>query len=122
MIARQIVAALSGRWHGSYGLARCPSHDDRRPSLKVAEASNGADAPTVHCFAGCDWREVKEALRRKGLLPEWKPRTERHGDRAAPRPEIKQEAAPQADEQGRIAAARRIWQEAVPAVGTLAER
>ena len=29
--ARAIVAALGGRWHGSYGAARCPAHDDHDP-------------------------------------------------------------------------------------------
>ena len=37
MTAREVVKALGGRWHGNYGTARCPAHDDREPSLSVRE-------------------------------------------------------------------------------------
>ena len=26
--AKQIVGALGGQWHGTYGTAKCPVHDD----------------------------------------------------------------------------------------------
>ena len=68
MTAREIIAALKGRWHGQYGSARCPAHDDINPSLAIKDAPDGGI--TVHCFAGCDWRDVKDTLRRDGLLPE----------------------------------------------------
>ena len=29
MNAESLTKALGGRWHGSYGTARCPAHDDR---------------------------------------------------------------------------------------------
>ena len=35
MDARSLTKALGGRWYGRYGMARCPAHDDRTPSLKV---------------------------------------------------------------------------------------
>ena len=44
-----------GRW-----IARCPAHDDRRPSLNVREADDGMIL--VHCFAGCGAAAVLEAV------------------------------------------------------------
>ncbi len=35
--AREIVQALGGNWHGSYGTARYPAHEDKDPSLSVSE-------------------------------------------------------------------------------------
>ena len=36
MRAQELVAALGGRWHGRYGVARCPAHADHGPSVTVA--------------------------------------------------------------------------------------
>jgi len=44
-----------GRW-----VARCPSHDDRSPSLSVRETEDGQ--VLLFCFAGCDARAVVEAI------------------------------------------------------------
>ena len=44
-----------GQW-----LARCPSHDDRSPSLSVRAGDNGA--VLIHCFAGCAPGEVLAAV------------------------------------------------------------
>ena len=72
--ARQIVTALKGRWHGTYGLASCPSHPDgRTPALKVSDDPRKADGVDVHCFAGCSWETVKGDLARGGLLKAWEP-------------------------------------------------
>lgn len=57
--ARDLVSALGGRWHGTYGMVPCPVHKYRTPSLKI---SDGAKGLIVHCFAGCHWRDVKETL------------------------------------------------------------
>jgi hypothetical protein len=65
MTAREIVTALGGHWHGRHGMVRCPTHDDRSPSLSVAD---GEDRLLVKCFAGCDARDVLAALRERGLL------------------------------------------------------
>ena len=47
-----------GRWK-----ARCPLHDDASPSLYVTEQEARPGEAVLHCFAGCDWRNVKAALR-----------------------------------------------------------
>ena len=44
-----------GRW-----VARCPAHDDRNPSLNIAEAASGA--VLLKCFAGCATADVLAAV------------------------------------------------------------
>jgi hypothetical protein len=41
-------------------LARCPAHDDNRPSLSIRVIEG--DRTLVHCFAGCTALEVVNAL------------------------------------------------------------
>ena len=48
-----------GRW-----LACCPAHDDKNPSLSITQTS---DKVLVHCFAGCEQRDVLQALTELGL-------------------------------------------------------
>lgn len=43
-----------GRW-----IARCPAHDDGRPSLSVKD---GGDKLLVYCFAGCPVDDVVGAV------------------------------------------------------------
>ncbi|WP_256481178.1 hypothetical protein [Bartonella sp. B1098] len=33
--AQGITRAVPGGWHGRYGIARCPAHDDQLPSLSL---------------------------------------------------------------------------------------
>src|SRR3954467_15551967 len=60
--------------------ARCPTHDDRSPSLSVAE---GVDRPAVlYCHAGCRTEAVLAAigLEMRDLFPA--------GHRTGPRPRV----------------------------------
>jgi hypothetical protein len=50
---------VRGRGPGQWS-ARCPSHDDKGPSLSVRETSDGR--VLLHCFAGCSVDEVVGAL------------------------------------------------------------
>jgi hypothetical protein len=68
MSARAIVKSLHGMWVGSYGLVRCPCHDDRKPSLKIRDDKTKRDGIDLICFAGCSWQDVKAALQREGLI------------------------------------------------------
>jgi hypothetical protein len=69
MNAAAIARALNGRPVGpGCWLVACPAHDDRNPSLVVSEATNLKDKVFVHCFAGCDSREVEARLQLLGLL------------------------------------------------------
>ncbi len=80
--ARRIITARKGRWHGTYGMASCPSHDDGRTfALKIADDPRKADGIDLHCFAGCSWKTVKRDLVRAGLLEEF----EREGGTPSPR-------------------------------------
>ena len=61
--AKEAVRRLNGTWHGSYGKALCPAHNDKRPSLSITP---GRDAVLFHCFAGCSQAAIMEALSKKG--------------------------------------------------------
>lgn len=60
MRAETLTCALGGRWHGSYGIARCPAHDDRSPSLSIKDGRDGR--LLVHCFAGCEFDRIRSAI------------------------------------------------------------
>ena len=59
------VKQVSGGW-----LARCPSHDDREPSLKVAEADDAR--VLLFCHGGCRTEDVVAAmgLSMRNLFPQ----------------------------------------------------
>ena len=44
---------------GKY-LSRCPSHDDRSPSLAIKDGDDGRIL--LHCFAGCETESVLSAI------------------------------------------------------------
>ena len=61
-------------------IACCPSHSDRGPSLTLRAESDGRIL--VHCFAGCDFEEIVEAV---GLGYEpWFPPKPSQQDRVGP--------------------------------------
>ena len=62
--ARRICESRGGKWSGTKGMACCPAHDDRTPSLGV---TLGQKAILFHCFAGCDQQNVLAALAREGF-------------------------------------------------------
>ena len=62
--ARRLCESRGGKWSGTKGMARCPAHDERTPSLGV---TLGLKAILFHCFAGCDQASVLSALAREGL-------------------------------------------------------
>jgi len=66
--AAEIAKALGGRRCGSGWVARCPAHEDRRPSLSIRDGDG--ERVLVHCHAGCRQADVIEALRAQGLWPE----------------------------------------------------
>ena len=62
--ARRICESRGGKWSGTKGMACCPAHNDRTPSLGL---SLGRQAILFHCFAGCDQQSVLAALAREGF-------------------------------------------------------
>ena len=65
MTAETIAKALGGRKAATW-MARCPAHEDREPSLSIADGKDGK--VLVRCHAGCDQRDVIAALRERGLV------------------------------------------------------
>ena len=93
-----IVAALKGRWHGSYAMCVCPAHADRTPSLSVRQGERGI---LVHCFAGCHSDDIlREIGRTKPILN-------------SPSPSYLPE--------GTAPNVRRIWDQGTEICGTLGE-
>ncbi|MFM0565806.1 hypothetical protein [Paraburkholderia sediminicola] len=50
-----VRATGHSRW-----VARCPAHDDSRPSLAITKKADGA--VLLHCFAGCEVGDLVGAL------------------------------------------------------------
>jgi putative DNA primase/helicase len=105
--AEELTARLRGKWRGSYGEAKCVGHDDRNPSLTIRD---GDSAPLLRCHAGCDSKVIIDILRRDGLWPD-----DERCDR---------NAVPQRDnrEAEKREFALKLWREAHPIEGTLAEQ
>ncbi len=109
--AADIAAAVEGRRSGDGWLVRCPAHDDRTPSLSIAERDGRM---LLHCHAGCSQAAVITALHERGLWPA------AGTARAALRTRRDDVPAPELNR--RTAAALRIWGQSQPAAGTLVEQ
>jgi putative DNA primase/helicase len=113
MTAEMIAKALGGRKARSGWTARCPAHDDRKPSFSVGETKDGKIL--VHCHAGCDQDHVIAALQSRGLWPEnglYPFKRSASGTRTS---------QPDHDNGKRTQAALAIWEDTVPTGGTLVE-
>lgn len=49
-----------GKW-----MAKCPVHDDRSESLSISSKRDGSSL--IHCFAGCEFRDLVRELEARGL-------------------------------------------------------
>ena len=112
MDAQAITLALGGRWQGSYGLCRCPAHEDGTPSLKLRDDTRKVDGIDLHCFSGCTWQEVKAELVKLGLLENFK------GGFF----EIRKPIAPVEESLEGLRRAQHIWRTAAALTGTLGQR
>lgn len=65
--ARKATEKLGGRWYGSYGMAKCPAHNDSKPSLSIQP---GHTAVLYKCHAGCSQTDIINALAREGVRRE----------------------------------------------------
>src|SRR5271156_3756835 len=113
MMAENLARALGARRIGSTWMARCPAHNDRKPSLSISAGPDGK--VLVHCHAGCDQHDVVAALRRRDL---WEP-TGRIAGRYARRHQDRVPDEPDANAKKRTEAALAIWQATQPVDGTL---
>jgi hypothetical protein len=94
-----LVGALGGKWHGNTAMCRCPAHTDNTPSLSIRQGDRGL---LVTCFAGCDAGDILRELDRIPLGRRYEP----------PAPMVATGTAN----------IDRLWSEARPVAGTLAER
>jgi putative DNA primase/helicase len=111
MSAQDITIALRGRWTANRGVARCPCHDDRSPSLSLRDGDEPGRI-LVHCFAGCDHRDILSTLRQRGPLDEG---DSDHAERRPRRNEPPPALVPDPE-------AITIWGGASCAVGSIVER
>jgi putative DNA primase/helicase len=114
MTATEIAAALGGKREGREWRCPCPVHGGR--SLTLTEGRDGK--LLIHCFGGCESREVFDELRSLGLIG---------GDPGAASQERyerwRQHRWAEVDRQQRsVADARRLWESAGDACGTPTER
>jgi putative DNA primase/helicase len=108
-LAKLIVRELGGRWFGDHGMARCPAHHDKNPSLSIKQ-KNGI--LLVYCHAGCSQRDVIRALASRGLWP--------GQGQLDSKVDLSNEEVRDRERVARIA--QQIWDCSVPAGGTLVER
>lgn len=112
--ARTLTLALRGKWYRRYGLACCPAHGDRRPSLTLADAADGK--LLLSCKAGCSFLDVLTALRERGLVDGHdRPQPPNASEMARRREQDEAEAV------RRERQALACWSEALPVHGTIAE-
>jgi hypothetical protein len=114
MNAETIAKFLGGRKGGAGWVARCPAHDDRKPSLSISDSDDGK--VLVRCHAGCEQEQVLAALKSRGL---WMENSPRRFTRSAPR--VASNNQPDRDDAKRTEAALVVWQSAMSADGTLVE-
>jgi len=112
--ARGLTATLGGRWHGRYGTAPCPvcqpERRKKQSALTITDGRNGR--LLLHCKkSGCGFMDILAAagLRSWDYAPP-DPATLARRDR-----EAKAEARRKAEQ------AKRLWREAQPIEGTVAE-
>src|SRR5262245_25375789 len=117
--AATLAEALGGKRRGRQYAAKCPPHPDREPSLIIYD---GHTSVQVRCLAGCTSREVIAALVRLGLWNGSRPRQMTREERARLRQLRREREEREARARAEATAhALRIWNEAVPAIGTPAE-
>jgi putative DNA primase/helicase len=115
MTAESIAKALGGHRVGATWMARCPAHEDRKPSLSVSSGKDGK--VLVRCHASCDQERVISALRARGLWSDHRPRSICRMPRRAP----VERKPDQEDDERRSETALAIWQTARSAKGSLVE-
>jgi hypothetical protein len=112
--ASQLTISLRGRWYGRYGTAPCPiCQPDRKCGQNALTLADGVNGQLLlNCKkSGCAFLDVLAAT---GL---------RSGDYRAPDPAklAQREVEKWAAAEKRAAQAQRVWQEAQPIGGTVAE-
>jgi hypothetical protein len=109
-----ITVALGGRWHGDYGVAFCPAHDNTRtPALSLSSGREGC--LLAKCHAGCNFQAIIDALHGLGPVG-WG--EHRAFDRM---PAAQTSVAERAKTAKRAALTEKLWTNARPIAGSVAE-
>jgi hypothetical protein len=116
MAAAEIARALGGYKSGTQWMARCPAHDDRKPSLSTRDTPDGK--VLVHCHAGCEQTTVIAALRDRGL---WATSDRSYGNIIRAQPHQFADSRYDPENAERTEAALAIWRSSIPAPGTMVE-
>lgn len=114
--AQRLTSALNGNWLGHYGMACCPAHDDRDPSLSIGTGKDGK--VLLRCHAGCDQDEVIDVLKSRGL---WATRDRHSGWKRPHKRHQSEDLAAEQHDAKRIEGALRIWRASAPVPGTPVE-
>ena len=111
--ARTLTSTLGGKWHGHYGAVPCPvCQPEGRKGQDGLTLTDGASGLLAHCKkSGCTFRDILAAA---GIAP---------GTHTPPDPHARLEAERQrkAEADKRAGQALRLWQDAKPIAGTIAE-
>ena len=111
--AKTLTIDLGGKWHRRYGVAPCPCcQPERRRDQDALTLQDGPKGLLAHCKkSGCAFRDITAAA---GIGP---------GTYQAPDPltVARRRAEEQAEAAKRAAQALRLWHDALPIAGTLAE-
>ena len=116
MTAESVAWALGGRKAGDAWIARCPAHDDRKPSLSIRDGDDGK--VLVRCHAGCDQEQVIAALRARGLWADSHRHIHRFTRKQSNRPNNRKA---EGEDAKRTEAALAIWNAARPTQATPVE-
>lgn len=112
MNAAEIATALGGQRFGTYWMACCPAHNDRKPSLSLCDAG---EKVLIYCHAGCDALHVIEQLRKRGL---WTSHYGVNGAESSKRPSLENRRDFAVDYHEY---ALTLWKSAQPPQGSLVE-
>ena len=118
MDAEQLAKALGAVRSGRQWKCKCIAHEDHSPSMIIFD---GRDSVQVRCMAGCEPRDIIEALRIRSLWDSDEPdRTPANTQRRFSR-ETNQQVTDRRELMMRVLA-RGTFDEAVPLKNTLAQR
>src|SRR5208282_4346909 len=128
-LARDVTRHLGGDWLGHYGLAPGPGHSKKDRSLKIKPHPSDTGEIVLYSFAGDGWKDLKDELRRAGVLPAKDFRGARPLDPAEAKIAAarREEAAAARLAEDEAAAARQLeisrwlWERGEPAGGTVVE-
>ena len=121
-LAREATRHLGGKWHGSYGTARGPGHGKHDASLTIRAHRTNPNDVVIKSFAGDNWQQIKDELRRVGILPTWSDKSSQPVDMVAVKAAKERAAKEEAEAEARRRwYANQRWTLRQPIQGTLAE-